>query len=592
MKLIKKCNYLNCIRINFQCSFWFAGFIILQTIIIALLPSVQVLANAYFLDKSLELLKNEQPIMTVIPSLLFVISLLAYQWILNPIVEMCKKRLEFSARSKFRTTITEKRSKLKYRYIENNESLDLINRISDNPEVKITQAYFSFLSFIALILRIGSLLALLFTQVFWATILIIIVSIPLFAIAIKSGKATYQANKEMSKYQRKYQYLSEVMTSREAVDERAVFDYNNALNERWNEQYEIARKMELKIRIKWFIKLKSGSVITAFISVFVTALLLKPVITGTITIGMFYSLVNAIFSLVHIMSWEMTRSVDAIAHYREFLKELSIFFGMEEQPDANALPAECAPFKSLRLENVSFKYPGTDHYVLKNMSMEIKAGQHYAFVGVNGAGKSTISKLLTGLYDNYEGNIIINGRNAKTYSFRELKMLFSVVYQDFAKYYISFKDNIALGNTMGSNEEDINQSVALFKLQSVIQRLPEGINTMLGKIKSNGQDVSGGEWQKIALARSFNSKAPIRILDEPTAALDPVAESSLYEEFAHMCKGRTTIFVSHRLGSIKLADQIMLIGDGCVLECGTHSELMQLNGEYRKIYDSQREWYK
>ena len=216
-------------------------------------------------------------------------------------------------------------------------------------------------------------------------------------------------------------------------------------------------------------------------------------------------------------------------------------------------------------------------------------------MGVNGAGKTTITKLVTGLYDEFEGDILINGKNIKEYRQSELKSLCSVVYQDFAKYFISLKDNIAIGNINSMNqkgsENDIKDSMKIMGLEEVAEKLPKGWDTPLGKIKSGGLDLSGGQWQRVGMARAIVGNAPIKILDEPTAALDPISESHIYEEFEQISRGGTTIFISHRLGSTKLADEIFVIDHGSVAESGSHSELMKLDGIYANMYESQRSWY-
>jgi ATP-binding cassette subfamily B protein len=202
---------------------------------------------------------------------------------------------------------------------------------------------------------------------------------------------------------------------------------------------------------------------------------------------------------------------------------------------------------------------------------------------------------MTGLYDDFEGDILINGRSISTYSQREIKALFSVVYQDFARYYISINDNIALGDVNKMQEEEnperVREAIMKAGLEETAAKLPLGLDTPLGKIKEGGQDVSGGEWQKIAMARAVFNPAPVRILDEPTASLDPVSESRMYKEFEKISRDKTTIFISHRLGSTKLAHEIFVLGNGRIIEKGDHQHLMNLDGVYAQMYESQRSWY-
>ena len=188
--------------------------------------------------------------------------------------------------------------------------------------------------------------------------------------------------------------------------------------------------------------------------------------------------------------------------------------------------------------------------------------------------------------------ILINGKELRNYSSGELKAMFSLVYQDFAKYNITMMDNILLGDVAGENSiERLSDVISMAGLDETMAALKSGIYTSLGKIMEDGQDISGGQWQRVAIARSLISSAPIKILDEPTAALDPISESRIYNEFESLMKGKTSIFISHRLGSTKLADKILVIGNGKIIESGTHRELMELNGQYAEMFDTQRRWY-
>jgi ATP-binding cassette subfamily B protein len=275
---------------------------------------------------------------------------------------------------------------------------------------------------------------------------------------------------------------------------------------------------------------------------------------------------------------------------------LTDFAALEDDDEAIEIPVFPPPvFESLEFRNVRFKYPGTDNYILDGVSFRIDAGKHYAFVGINGSGKTTITKLMTGLYNDFEGEILVNGRNISEYTQSELKAFFSVVYQDFARYYISIKDNIALGDVNRIRDEKnsvrIWDTIMKTNLEETAAKLPKGLDTPLGKIKEGGLDVSGGEWQKIAMARAVMNQAPVRILDEPTASLDPVSESRTYEEFEKISRDKTTIFISHRLGSTKLAHEIFVLNDGRIIEKGDHRQLMELGGFYAQMYESQRSWY-
>jgi ATP-binding cassette subfamily B protein len=592
----KKYGMADILRIPLKCAPIRTVLAALQPWANGIVPTVQVLVTASFLDTAIKIVGGGLDASLIYPSLGGVVALIAYTWVSEALVRFAKVRMELSIREQFRTAITDKRARLAYCHIENHETWDLISRVSKTPETQLQTAFHDLLSLAAGILRVGGVLVLLITQVWWAALRILVFSVPLFALAVRSGKANYQASREVTKYRRKTEYLTEVLTGREAVDERSLFGYGDRMNETWYDQYETARKIELRTRRKWFIKMKAGSILTALISILIVLVLLQPVLSGVVTLGMFISLVNAVFGLVQAMSWDLTYLVDQLAKHREYMQDLTDFAALEETEGAVELPVTPPPvFKSLELDQVRFRYPGTDRYILDGLSLRIEAGKHYAFVGINGAGKTTITKLITGLYDSFEGRILLNGKDLSQYRQEELKAFFSVVCQDFARYYIPLKDNIALGRAGSLGDEGLDRSIQeameRVHLQEMARKLPKGLHTPLGKIRQEGQDVSGGEWQRIAMARAVLNPAPIRILDEPTAALDPISESRLYEEFEDISRDKTTLFISHRLGSIKLADEILVIGDGRIVERGSHRELMAAGGVYAQMYEKQRSWY-
>lgn len=592
----KKYNVFDIARLPLKCSPLYGILIAMSKILDGIVPSLLILATAKFIDISILVVSSSGGLKKVLPSMFAVVALVGYTWISAKLIKFVEVKLEIKLREDLRLGMVEKRARLSYKYIENSESWDLISRVCKDPESKLSKAYSNFLALISMIIKVAGLLLILIAQVWWAALIILAVSVPLFMLSIKSGKATYEADRETSTYKRKYEYLKEVLTGRESVDERTLFGFSNSINKKWWQQYEVSRKIILKTEAKWFIKMKAGGIITSFISIFIIIVLIKPVTLGLITVGMFISLVSAVTSLIQMLSWSLSFLVGELTKNIEYLKDLTNFSYLKEEEGSTDNPLETpVKFKSLEFKNVSFKYPETENYILDGMSFVIENGKHYAFVGSNGAGKTTITKLITGLYDEYEGDILIDGKNIKEYSQSYLKALCSVVYQDFAKYFISFKDNISIGRINGvknhENDIHIQDAVSTMSLNDVIELLPQGMDTPLGKIKSKGVDVSGGQWQRIAMARAIINPSPLKILDEPTAALDPISESSIYEKFEEISRGGTTIFISHRLGSTKLADEIFVLGNGQVLEKGSHNELINKNGVYTEMYESQRGWY-
>lgn len=572
--------------------FW-SILIIAVRILNALLPSAQVLVTAGFIDTAAAIFEGRAERGQIMLPLFLIMGIVAYQNVSGLLMDLINLRINIKMTENFRTAIVEKRARLEYKHIENNDTWDLIRRTCTDPVGRIREGMGNLTGTAELVIRVISILMILMTQVWWAGLLIILISGPLFYIAVKAGKTTYEANKEAEKYHRRSWYLSSILSGREQVEERTLFSYSDHINKIWHETYETARKISQKAELKRFIKMKSSSLITIFIDLAIIGVLIPAVGSGKITIGMFMGLVTASLNLVQIMSWQLTWNTSQIANTREYLKDLSTFSKLSEQSQATDLPSDMSgfEFESIEFRNVSFKYPGTDRYILKNCSFKLLAKMHYAFVGVNGAGKTTITKLLTGMYDNYEGEICINGRNLREYTLPELKGIFSVVYQDFARYSIQLKDNIKLGNVLADDDQKMKEAISTIGLDEAVGKLPDGVNTWLGKIKEEGVDLSGGEWQRLAIARNLYSGRPVSILDEPTAALDPVAESNIYEMFGRISAGKSTIFITHRLGAAKLADEILVIDDGRIAEQGNHNHLLKLGGIYAKMYESQKGWY-
>ena len=259
--------------------------------------------------------------------------------------------------------------------------------------------------------------------------------------------------------------------------------------------------------------------------------------------------------------------------------------------DGEPLPKNAAGQYELRLENVSFRYPGASEDTLHNLNLTIQNGEKLAVVGRNGAGKSTLVKLLCGFFDPTDGCVLLNGEDIRKYNRKEYYRLFSAVFQDFSILPGTIAENVA----QCVDEIDFSRVKAAVKdagLEENIERLSEKYETKLGrKVHLDAYELSGGETQRLMLARALYRNAPVIVLDEPTAALDPIAESDLYERYHELTKGSTSIYVSHRLASTRFCDRIILIGAGGIAEMGTHEELMEAGKEYAHLYEVQSRYY-
>jgi ATP-binding cassette subfamily B protein len=244
-------------------------------------------------------------------------------------------------------------------------------------------------------------------------------------------------------------------------------------------------------------------------------------------------------------------------------------------------------------DRVSFHYPGDEKQVLKDIELRIRPREHIALVGENGAGKTTITKLLCSLYDPTSGAITLDGTDLRKYAAKDLRRSISVVFQDYARYQLTARENVWLGNIdVPPDGSHFKQAVKKAGIDPVISQLANGYDTVLGKCFESGQELSTGEWQKVAIARAFLHDGKIIVLDEPASALDAKAEHEIFERFHQLVKGKTAILISHRLSTVKMVDRIYVLNHGRIVESGTHDELMKEQGSYAWMFETQAQRYR
>jgi ATP-binding cassette subfamily B protein len=248
--------------------------------------------------------------------------------------------------------------------------------------------------------------------------------------------------------------------------------------------------------------------------------------------------------------------------------------------------------KGFVFENVHFKYPEAENYVLKGISMELKAGQKLALVGENGAGKSTLIKLMLRFYEPTSGRILLDGTDIRKFNKADYQAMFGVIFQDFVRYELSLRENIAVGNISDiQNDEKIKIAAEMSLAKEVISDMPDGLQQKLGKRFVKGAELSGGQWQKVALARAYMKDASVLILDEPTAALDARAEYEAFQRFIGLTEGKTAVIISHRFSTVRMADTIVVLQDGIITESGSHEDLLNHNGTYKELFELQAAGY-
>jgi ATP-binding cassette subfamily B protein len=608
----RRYTVLDSLSIAFRCAPVAAFFYGFFDIAWAALTPVATLVAAQLIDAVVRTVSNAEPVQNIYAQLMLLAGITAFGWLRSSMHNIADLRLVLALRARYRTALTEKRTRLAYRLLEQSNTWDLIQRVAANPEGgRLKATYYHLVDMAAFIIKVVGLLAILASAIWWAPLIVIAVVGFALATGVRGGKTIYRAEQEAAEHDRRVGYLGEVMLGRDAAAERTLFGSGGLVAGMWHQVFRTALRIRFRARIKWYLNAYAGNVTNLLIWLTLMLLLLMPLQAGTVSIGLFIALTQA-FTRFDIV-WGFMDTVHGLAADAEFFKDLTTFLALEEQvgaciapstidrkPNAVAagIPSTLVPSPALlELRNVCFRYPGTERRILDGLNLVFEPGKHYALVGANGCGKTTVTRLVTGLYPAESGSILLNGREIGEYSQSELHVLFSIIYQDFARYGVSLHDNVFLGYECTNNDNVADRNNAAGQvfdkvgLSPLIDRLPMGADTPLGKYVPDGIDISGGEWQRVAMARSLARPSALRILDEPTAALDPVAESELYANFERLTEGATTLLITHRLGATKTADVIMVLDEGRIVESGSHAELMRGNALYCRMYESQRYWY-
>lgn len=388
---------------------------------------------------------------------------------------------------------------------------------------------------------------------------------------------------------RKNNYMSNITTDFSTAKDIRMFGLVGWLKER----YRILQKQRYQAQINnakaWLYYSLVSGLLFSLAQAGVYAWLIYSVVKGEVTIGNFTLYLGTSMTFYNYI-YQITENLINLMQRSREVDDFRSFVDIATEEDEGK---EVAAYNSYEFEfkNVSFRYPKAERYALKNLSLTLKAGERLAVVGLNGAGKSTFIKLLCRLYDVTEGEILVDGVNIKEYSDEEYRRLFAVVFQDFKLFAFSLRNNIALAAE--ADDERINETLKLSGFYEDAQKLEHGLDTTLFKsYDEKGTELSGGQQQKTAISRALYKDAPIVILDEPTAALDPMAEYDIYRRFDTLVGGKTAIYISHRLSSCKFCDRIAVFAEDTIKEYGTHEELVSLkDGIYAEMFSAQAQYY-
>ncbi len=540
---------------------------------------------------------SEKTLWPIIVILIAQTMLIVFSYLLELINKYLKKELGRQLTSHVQKAVYRKISGFAgLRYFEDPafyDTLTLASRGAEQGPMQTMQYLFDILrgitilvSFFAVLLAFNSILL----------IVVTIAILPQLYIQIKIGQQRFNLAAVNTPQQRQMSYYGTLLSDYNSAKEIRLFGLGDWLLTRLLQIllqfHEMKRYQDIR-EIKWQFPIYLLSKLIAsgaFIFIAVQA------VRGSLSIGdvtLYMGAVSSVQGTLSHIIFACTGINENVLFYRQYMRLMGL-------PSDIPAPEAALPVPSLsrgiELRNVSFRYAESRPWVLRHVNLFIPAGQSVALVGLNGAGKTTLVKLLTRLYDVTEGEILWDGTDIRCFEPIALRQQMGAIFQDFVRYNLTMRENIGLGDvTHLTDEARIQQAARQAKLTAVIEQLPRGYDTVLSRWLVDdadaGGELSGGQWQKVALARLFMRDAAFYVLDEPTAALDAQAEHDLYNQFVELVNGRTSLIISHRFSTVKMADCIAVLDDGRIIEHSSHEELLAMRGHYARLYTMQAEKY-
>jgi len=427
----------------------------------------------------------------------------------------------------------------------------------------------------------------------WLLLLLIAGVLPAFLGESHFAFLGYAKNFRQTPVRRQLDYLRVLGGSKEAAKELKLFGLSKFLTDRFTRLSDEVYEENVALSRR---KLIAGALLSVigslgYYSAYVYVI--WRTVIGALSIGSLYFLAGAILQASTNIQ-QIFSTLSGVADQALFLTDLLAFFEMQptitSQP--NALPAPRPIRRGFQFRNVSFAYPGSSRLILKNLNFTLHPGERVALIGENGQGKTTIVKLITRLYDPTEGQVLLDGIDLREYDLEDLYREIGVIFQDFMRYEMTARENVAVGRIEEIEDLDRIAAAAHKSLADEVIAKVGGYDQMLGRRFETGVDLSGGEWQKLALARAYLRDAQLLILDEPTAALDARSEYEVFERFAELTGGKMALFISHRFSTVRMADRIVVLADGRITEDGSHEGLMALGGQYSEMFELQAASYR
>ncbi|KRA21342.1 ABC transporter ATP-binding protein [Lysobacter sp. Root604] len=428
----------------------------------------------------------------------------------------------------------------------------------------------------------------------WLILLLAVALIPAFVGEAHFNALGYSLNFAWTPERRQLEYVRQMGASVETAKEVKIFNLHRYLIAKYREladKFFKANRSLARRRAFWGTLLAALGTLGYYVAY---AYIAWRTVKGDFSIGDLTFLAGSFRRLRQLLEGLLV-GFSQVAGQALYLDDLFSFFEIEPEivSPADPLPVPRPIVRGFAFENVGFRYPDAERWALRGLSFELRAGEVLALVGENGAGKTTLVKLLARLYDPDEGRILLDGRDLREYDLDELRANIGVIFQDFVRYHLTAGENIGVGQIDAMHDEErIRNAARRAMADQVIESLPQGYDQQIGRRFKTGVDLSGGQWQKIAIARAYMRDAQVMILDEPTAALDARSEFEVFQRFKELSDDRTAVLISHRFSSVRMADRILVLAEGRLEASGTHTELLAQGGRYAELFELQAAGYR
>ncbi|MGC1309301.1 MAG: ABC transporter ATP-binding protein [Phormidesmis sp.] len=570
---------------------------IFLTLTSSLIPATQIYISKLIVDRVVALVGEGAAIAFITQSLLPLVAagfgFLLLQAILTQLdgynTQVMSDRFLLYAN----TQLLQQATRLDLAHYESSKFHDVLDRAQQSGSSYPMRVLRLSLTLLGQVTRLFGLLALLLRFNPLVFVLLLLSALPTFWVSVRFSERRFWMTRRQTPSRRLADYFGKVLTEPQFVKEVRLFNLGSYLVEQYHSIREDFNQESKVLARRQGLAQVSLEIVSAVGFYGAYALVLWETIRGLVTIGDL-TLYAGTFQQAQAATSSILLSIATLYEFNLYVSQYFEFIDLSPQVTS---PAHAKPFpepirEGLILKDVYFTYPGSDSPTLKNINLTVGPEECIALVGLNGSGKTTLLKLLTRLYDIDRGLIAIDDIPLSAFNLKSLRRNIGVLFQDFARYALSAKDNIGFGNLPGrTNNRQIEQAAINAGASDVITSLDKGYETVLGKMFTGGVDLSGGQWQKIGLARAFMSGAQVLILDEPTAAVDAIAEHDLFERFRQLTQGKMTFLVSHRFSTVRMADRIVVLENGEIIENGTHEQLMAQQGRYEEMFRLQAESY-